>query len=328
MKRISVLLKATVIALVLVLTISSLAYSEGIDLSNMSIDQLENLRSQIDERLSLLRRAGGQTYVPIDNFAEYVRNQAAHEQEKVSLYGTVVQVYDDGDDTYLRIAMDDDYDKMFYIYFESVPRSIRVIENETVTVYGTFIGDWTYNTVLSSRVTVPGINADDIVPGVVKKKVNEKFDGTRENPIPIGETARYYGGRYDDNSVVDFEITSIIRGKKALEQVKNFNRYNSNPKKGKEYILIKMKVSVISSDNNKASLSDYYIQFVDKGGVQYESSYIVDLTPAMSDMYVGASQEIYLCGEVDPKDTPYLVYSKNDESPIWFGPFSVVSSKK
>ena len=328
MKRTTVLLKVIVVALVLVLTINSQTYSEGIDLTTMTIEQLEELRSQIDERLSLLRRGGGQAYVPIADYAEYVRNQNAHEQEKVSLYGTVVQFANDGDDAILRVAMDDDYNKMFYIYFESMPKNIRVIEDETVTVYGTFIGDWTYDSILSSSVTVPGIAADDIVAGTVKKKVNNKFDGTRETSIPIGETARYYGDRYDDNSVVDYEITSVIRGKKALDQVKKFSRYNSTPKKGREYILITMKVSVISSDTSKASLSDYHFNFVDKGGVQYESSYISDLSPTLSDMYIGASQDVYLCGEIDAKDTPYLVYSKNDDAPIWFGPFDVASTKK
>lgn len=328
MKRTITHLKVIVVALLLVLTISFPAYSEGIELTTMSIERLEELRSQIDEQLSLLRRGNVQSYTPITDYAEYVRNQAAHEQEKVSIYGTVVQYFPDSDDIALRVAMDDDYNKIFYVYFESMPKSIRVIEGETVTVYGTFMGDWTYDSILSSSVTVPGIAADDIVAGAVNKKVNDKFDGTRESPIPIGETARYHGDRYDDNSVVDFEILSVIRGKKALDQVKKFNRYNSTPKKGKEYILISMKVSVISSEKSKASLSDYYFSFVGNGGVQYDSSYISDLSPSLSDMYVGASQEVYLCGEVDVKDTPYLVYSKNDAAPIWFGPFDVASTKK
>lgn len=310
------------LVLVIMLLVSLPVFAENIDLMNMSIEQLEALRSEIDTALASLRIKDGADYVAIDDYEEYTINAPAHIGEKVSVYGKVVQVAASGSDAAYRIALNDDYSCMFYVNFENVPSSLRVVEDSFVTVYGKFIGDWTYDSILFSSVTVPGIEADNIVTGIVKPVINPDFAGTREEPIPVGEVARFPGVRYFNEAVVDFKVSKVVRGKKALEIVKGFNRYNDSPSKGKEYVVLTLDVSVVSAKSGKASLSDYYFKFVNESGIEYESVYVIDVKPALTDMYTGASQSVYLVGVVDVKDNPLLVYDAGSEFQIWFGPLT------
>lgn len=312
--------KFVALFVVIMMFLSFGSIAEEIDISALNVDQLEDLRTRIDTQLSALRKVNAKDYVQILDYAEYVRNQAAHEDEKVMLYGKVVQSIREGSDSAYRIALDDDYNKMFYVQFDNVPDSVRVLEDEFVSVYGRFVGDWSYDSLFGSSVTIPGIMADDIVPGVVRPVINANFDGTRNEPIPVGETARFPGAKYGNDAVVNFTASAVERGKSALAQVKKFSRYNSNPKKGKEYLVITLDVEVISSPSGKATLSDYYFKFVKSSGIEYESSYVSGVEPALSDMYPGASQTVFLVGLVDVGDEPYLVYSADEEAPIWFGP--------
>lgn len=311
-------LLSVVLALLLILSMN--AFAESIDLGGMSIEQLETLRTKIDEALSELRTTNSADFVPIDNYEEYTQNAPAHIGEKVTIYGKVLQVVTSGGDAAYRIALNDDYNRVFYVNFENVPASIRVVEDSFVTVYGKFIGDWTYDSILFSSVTVPGIEATNIVSGVVKPVINPNYAGNREEPIPVGETARFPGARYSNEAVIDFRVSKVVRGKTALDIVKKFSRYNDTPGKGKEYIVITLDISVISAKSGKASLSSYYFNFVNANGIQYDSTFVSGVEPEMTDMYTGASQSVYLVGLVDIKDKPLLVYDVDAEAQIWFGP--------
>jgi len=301
--------------------------AEEIDISAFSVEQLEDLRAKIDDQLSALRKANAKDYVRITDYTEYGRNQAAHDGEKVMLYGKVYQTITVGADSAYRIALDEEYTNMFYVLFENIPESVRILEDEFVSVYGRFVGEWSYDSLFGSSVTIPGILADDIVPGVVRPAVNANYNGTRNQPIPTGETARYPGAKYGNDAVVNFTVRSVERGKTALAQVKKFSRYSANPKKGREYIVISLDVEVVSSPSGKAILNDYNFKFVRSNGTEYEPVYISGVEPSLSDMYPGALQSVFLVGLIDVGDEPFLVYSGDKEAPIWFGPLLAKKEK-
>ena len=61
-----------------------------------------------------------------------------------------------GDDRYsLRLAMDGDYDQMVWVTY----RGDRVLEDDTVEVWGMVEGLYSYESVLRATITIPEINS-------------------------------------------------------------------------------------------------------------------------------------------------------------------------
>ena len=70
---------------------------------------------------------------------------------------SVVQVMENDDITILRIAQDDDYDHMWYVTYLRPDGAPRVLEDDTVTVYGVCSGLITYETAIGSSISIPGL---------------------------------------------------------------------------------------------------------------------------------------------------------------------------
>lgn len=83
------------------------------------------------------------------------RNIETHVGKIVHLKGKVVQVQIRGGDRYnLRLAMDGDYDQMVYITYSGD----RVLDEDTVEVWGRVKGLYSYKTILGATVTLPEIH--------------------------------------------------------------------------------------------------------------------------------------------------------------------------
>lgn len=77
--------------------------------------------------------------------------------------GTVVQVLESDDTTILRIAQDDDYDQMWLVNYVRPKGALRILEDDTVTVYGVCTGLITYTTTLGSSISVPGLACNQVI---------------------------------------------------------------------------------------------------------------------------------------------------------------------
>lgn len=82
--------------------------------------------------------------------------------DKINIYGTVIQVQEDKESklTVLRVATQGRYDGVYMIYMSSP--EVRILEDDVVDVYGTFLGVDSYTAVLGNTVTVPMIFADEV----------------------------------------------------------------------------------------------------------------------------------------------------------------------
>ena len=84
------------------------------------------------------------------------RNIETHTGKIVHLSGKAVQIIIKGGNRYdLRLAVDGDYDQMIYVTY----RGDRVLENDTVEVWGRVKGLHSYKSVLGARITIPAINS-------------------------------------------------------------------------------------------------------------------------------------------------------------------------
>ena len=76
----------------------------------------------------------------------------------VQITGKVIQVLKESGDYNLRVAVDDDYDKIVLVSIESYNVKDVIAEDDNVTVFGLAEGITTYKTTLGSSVTIPFMN--------------------------------------------------------------------------------------------------------------------------------------------------------------------------
>lgn len=77
--------------------------------------------------------------------------------EYVKLSGRVIQVIEGGGETNLRIAVNDNYDKVIMVGYDPSITNQRVLEDDMVTIKGSSIGLYTYESALGASITIPGI---------------------------------------------------------------------------------------------------------------------------------------------------------------------------
>lgn len=82
--------------------------------------------------------------------------------EKVKFSGEVIQVLEDGGTVQIRLAVDDDYDTILLGEYDASIVSSRVLENDTITIYGTSLGTISYQSVMGGTITIPGVYIDKI----------------------------------------------------------------------------------------------------------------------------------------------------------------------
>ncbi len=107
----------------------------------------------IDEKAS--------TY-PEGDYEDYARNPDTYTFQNVQITGEVIQVVE-GDVIIYRIITDDSYDQVWYIEYEPVPGESRILEEDTVTVYGIYYGIYSYESVMGGTISVPAIIAENVV---------------------------------------------------------------------------------------------------------------------------------------------------------------------
>jgi hypothetical protein len=300
----------------LLLPTSALAEPRTIDLSTMTLDELTVLKNEVSAAITNLSAEVVDGYALVENYGEYARNPDPHVGEKIRFNGSVVQVIEGVESTTYRIAMKGNSDYMFYVEYTPEGDAPRVLEEDKVTVMGEFTGLVDYESTFGGQITIPGMTAENITPEV---KAEMEYEGTRQDPVPVGATFHYSGDDYYNTSVTDLTVTSVIRGAAAWDIVRSFYRYNDKPGKDEEYVIVYVKTAVISSPDNKpVEFSSYNFTFVSETGAAYDSASVYKMTPELKDLYAGAENEGVVAAIVPKEDKPMLVYLRNSDTPVWF----------
>lgn len=81
--------------------------------------------------------------------------------KKVKFKGKVIQVMEGDDETQIRLAVNDDYDTVLYC---GVPKELtnnnRILENDSITIYGTSLGLMSYESTIGGKITIPAVMID------------------------------------------------------------------------------------------------------------------------------------------------------------------------
>ncbi|ACV23633.1 hypothetical protein Shel_26310 [Slackia heliotrinireducens DSM 20476] len=99
-------------------------------------------------------------------YEDLARNESDWTGENVCVYGQVIQVTEDAENTMYRVSISPtDYggwDDPVIVLIDNADLEDRVLEDDIVTVYGVSTGLYTYTTVLGASQTVPSILASYI----------------------------------------------------------------------------------------------------------------------------------------------------------------------
>lgn len=97
-------------------------------------------------------------------YKDVARNPDSYTGQKLVFTGRVLQVIEGTSETDLRIATDGSYDDVVFVgYDPSILNGTRVLEDDSVTVYGTCIGQYSYTSTLGGKISLPGLYADNVV---------------------------------------------------------------------------------------------------------------------------------------------------------------------
>lgn len=119
-----------------------------------------------------IKKESRSTYIPKCTTIDYTslaRNPNQYKGNNYKFTGEVIQVMNDNNDVILRVNVTPKrYQYSNEIYYEdtilvayeySSSYESRILEEDIITIYGQFIGTYTYEAIWGNLVTVPSINA-------------------------------------------------------------------------------------------------------------------------------------------------------------------------
>lgn len=96
-------------------------------------------------------------------YRDVARNPDSYSGQKLAFKGKVLQVVEGDSETDLRIATDGGYDDVIFVGFDpSIMGGTRVLEDDTVTIYGTCVGQYSYQSTMGAKISLPGLYADQV----------------------------------------------------------------------------------------------------------------------------------------------------------------------
>ncbi|MBR2835395.1 MAG: FIVAR domain-containing protein [Coriobacteriales bacterium] len=129
------------------------------DASQEQVDAAEKeLRNAI---ASLVEAFNPAAYETLD-YTSIARRPSDYEQKKWVFWGKVVQVSEGKSQVILRVAINDDYDEIVYVVYDSSITTQRVLEDDHITLYGICVGVYTYTAVRGNSVTIPAMYCEHI----------------------------------------------------------------------------------------------------------------------------------------------------------------------
>lgn len=100
-------------------------------------------------------------YTDVD-YDDLARTPDGYVGDKVTASGEVVQVIEGDDQIDLRIAVNDDYDTIIYVYYDPDIVASRILEGDYVTYYGVSQGLYSYESTMGGKITIPLVHVQKI----------------------------------------------------------------------------------------------------------------------------------------------------------------------
>lgn len=138
--------------------------SKGINVNGVITDELleaMGVADQVSEAAKL--EASKAEYSSDYSYNTIARDSESYKDTKVKFRGKVLQEGDAGSGVhYIRFAVDSNYDTVLFVTYDADQVTGRILEDDILTIYGTVVGDYSYETVMGATMTLPWVHSDII----------------------------------------------------------------------------------------------------------------------------------------------------------------------
>lgn len=157
--------------------------------------------------------------------------------------------------------------------------------------------------------------------GLKENSMEVPAENSRLNPAKINQSIIFEEEHsFDGKSTLEMTLTEVVRGSEAWDIIYDDDKFNKEPRDGKEYILAKFKIKAVSiAHDYPIEINDGHFEAVSKDGSVYDKFVLLRISERITyDFYEGYVREGYTYLEVDIGDQPLVRYIKGDESYVWF----------
>lgn len=122
-------------------------------------DAVKAIRTRLDK---VVAKDKGYTKLTKTNFNDFARHEKLHENEQLTFSGKVMQVMEGSWMNAIRLAVDSDLDKIIYLTYDPELINIRVLDDDILTVKGTYSGLYTYSSIRGGEITIPSAKVESL----------------------------------------------------------------------------------------------------------------------------------------------------------------------
>lgn len=143
--------------------ITSYQTEKGITVNGLVTDELLESLGIVEKVQKAVAAEGAKNeYGSNYTYDQLARNPDTYIGSKIKINGKVLQTGEDGDLCYARIAMNSNYDTVVFVIYEKDLLGYKLLDDDIVTVYGTSLGEYSYEAVSGATITIPCLNGDII----------------------------------------------------------------------------------------------------------------------------------------------------------------------
>lgn len=138
---------------------------------NTKNKEYKELKKQYDELLEKYNKECVPEIEQPENLDDYAKNISykdlsrtpdKYKGKAICYTGEVVQLVEGDGVNALRVAINGDYNNMFYLEYKPEIISERVLENDTITFYGIYYGIYQYESAFGTTISIPAATVDYI----------------------------------------------------------------------------------------------------------------------------------------------------------------------
>jgi len=137
-------------------------------------------------------------------YSDLAREPDGYSDQLVAYNGQVVQIMKGNGFTAMRVAVEGDSNQMLYCEYKEESETIKMLEDDWITLYGVCMGEYSYKSTMGATITLPAILICRTVE--YDHSIQLEYD-----PGPFTFTENTYSGK----RTTEIESFEIIKAEKA-----------------------------------------------------------------------------------------------------------------
>ena len=186
-----------------------------------SATELKNAINRIPAQLKrVASKSSGSRKITKTTYDSYARHESLHKDDKITFTGKVLQSIENTTSNKYRIAVDSDSDRVIYVTIGADEGEFRILEDDTVTVTGSYDGLYSYSSTRGGTITIPSCDAASVKLSGYKAPASFPKD-SKGNVKLTKALFEYYSRRPNEhlNEKITFsaKVLQVIEGSSSSE---------------------------------------------------------------------------------------------------------------